>query len=652
MAEIFISYARSTASQAQAVAGALRSEGYGVWFDEDLPAHRAFTEVIEERLRSAGAVVVIWSAEAAKSEWVQSEADAARASHKLVQMTVDGARLPMPFDRIQCADLTGWSGDLDAPSWRKVLASVRDLMGEAAAPAPRRPSHAVASSAEPLLAVLAFDNLSGDAEMAYFSDGVSEEILQTVARGAELKVIGRGSSFQFRGREKAASHIAAALKATHVLDGSVRRSGAKVRIAANLIECERETTIWSDRFDRELSDVFALQDEIAAAVAAALKVAFAPAAPAESVDPAAYTLYLRALEVRNRGLLALATRAAVIERLEEATRLAPNLARAWECLATMKAARLRFSDTEQPQADARPEVVVAAETALRLDPSLGGAHQALGLLLPLASFAEREALHMKALSAAPNDPTVLTNASLFFTEVGRVHEALGYARQAHDMDPRYPWAANWYANMLDYAGRFAEAGAVYETLCALWPDNELIARDANFSASAHGDWARFDDLVASVRDRKLDAPSLRQAISNGRALRDPGPDIRERVLSRARDTLVGTGELVLFPLTFMYRLGLADEVFDLVGQASFSFMFDPAKRSPNATASNGIIFSVVFNSAMMRDPRFPRLCAKLGLCDYWVKTERWPDCAEAVAPYYDFKAECRRLAAAAGRRPQ
>src|SRR5258708_4791577 len=234
MAEIFISYARSTASQAQAVAGALRSQGYGVWFDEDLPANRASPEGIEGGLGWAGAVGVIWWAEAAKSEWVQSEADAARAAHKLVQMTVDGARLPMPFDRIQCADLSGWSGDLDAPGWRKVLASVRDLVGEAAATPAQRPSHAGAL-AEPLLAVLAFDNLSGDAEMAYFSDGVSEEILQTVARGAELKVIGRGSSFQFRGAQKAAAHVAAALRATHVLDGSVRRSGAKVRIAANLI---------------------------------------------------------------------------------------------------------------------------------------------------------------------------------------------------------------------------------------------------------------------------------------------------------------------------------------------------------------------------------------------------------------------------------
>ena len=167
---------------------------------------------------------------------------------------------------------------------------------------------------------------------------------------AELKVIGRGSSFHFRGPEKAAAHIARALKATHVLDGSVRRSGNKVRIAANLIECDGETTVWSERFDREVSDIFALQDEIAEAVAAALKVAFAPALQAESIDPTAYTLYLKALEIRNRGLLAPATGTAVIELLEEGDApRAPKFARAWECLATMKAARFRFDDSEQPQ---------------------------------------------------------------------------------------------------------------------------------------------------------------------------------------------------------------------------------------------------------------------------------------------------------------
>ncbi len=115
MSDIFISYARSTAQQAQAVAGALRALGYQVWSDDQLPAHRGYADVIEERLRAAKAVVVIWSAEAAKSHWVQSEADRARAADKLVQLSIDGAALPMPFDRIQCADMTGWTGDLAAP---------------------------------------------------------------------------------------------------------------------------------------------------------------------------------------------------------------------------------------------------------------------------------------------------------------------------------------------------------------------------------------------------------------------------------------------------------------------------------------------------------------------------------------------------------
>ena len=120
MSDVFISYARSTAKQARGIAEALRALGYGVWRDDELPAHRAFGEVIEERLKSAKAVVVIWSAEAAKSHWVRAEADFAREAGTLVQLSIDGAIPPMPFNQIQCADMKGWSGDRDAPGWRKV----------------------------------------------------------------------------------------------------------------------------------------------------------------------------------------------------------------------------------------------------------------------------------------------------------------------------------------------------------------------------------------------------------------------------------------------------------------------------------------------------------------------------------------------------
>src|SRR5215210_1584525 len=129
MSDIFISYARSTEAEAEKVAQALRAKGYSVWRDDELPAHRSYAEVIEERLKSAKAVVVIWSAEAAKSQWVRAEADAAREQGTLVQASVDGTIPPMPFNQIQCADLQGWDGDVSAPGWRKVEGSVAALVG-------------------------------------------------------------------------------------------------------------------------------------------------------------------------------------------------------------------------------------------------------------------------------------------------------------------------------------------------------------------------------------------------------------------------------------------------------------------------------------------------------------------------------------------
>src|SRR3954468_7404072 len=112
MTDVFVSYARSDEPQAERVADALKADGYRVWRDDELPAHRAYADVIEERLKSAKAVVVLWSAESAKSQWVRAEADAARSAGTLVQATLDGTIPPMPFNQIQCADLSEWNGDV------------------------------------------------------------------------------------------------------------------------------------------------------------------------------------------------------------------------------------------------------------------------------------------------------------------------------------------------------------------------------------------------------------------------------------------------------------------------------------------------------------------------------------------------------------
>jgi TolB-like protein len=637
MSEVFISYARPTALQAKAAAAALRALGYSVWLDDELPATGNFSHEIAEQLALAKAALVIWSSDAATSDWVMAEADQARQAHKLVQATIDRAPLPMPFGQIHCEDLCDWSGDMDAPAWRKVVKSISTLVAKAPEPAARPTG---GREAQALLAVLAFDNLSDDPELAYFSNGVSEEIRDAVARSVGLKVVGRASSFQFRGAGKAAAHVSRQLGATHVLDGSIRRSGLRVRISTELVECATETTLWAERFDRELTDIFRLQDEIAEAVANMLRAEFGGAASIEGVKPAAYDLYLRAGE-SFQSILDARARAAIVELLEQATRLAPQFARAWALLALVQGMRLRYDELAEPYPVMRAKVLEAGETALKFDPSLGSVHQTLGELEPLAAYAEHEAHHKRALAVTPNEPTVLTNAALFFARTGRVAEALRYASQANQLDPMHAWVAIWCATILDYAGRYDESRILSDKCCSQWPDSDRALFHGIGSAAAHRDWPRFDRLIESARDGTVHAARLRGLVRYGDALRGPESQAATDYLQRARDRLEKTGTLGIDAIVGVYQLGFRDEAFDIVDTASFEYMFDPERRSPNGVDLS-IIFSAAQSGDLMCDPRFPLLCSKLGLCTYWVKTESWPDCAEQVR--YDFKKQAQGLA--------
>ncbi len=643
MSDVFVSYARSTEKQGQAVAEALRALGYSVWIDDQLPAHRNYSLVIEEELDRAKAVLVVWSAEATRSDWVMDEAERAREQRKLVQVSLDKARLPMPFGRIQCVDLSGWTGDLDAPGWRKVTASIAELMGVSAPLPSRSTAPARAQTAEPLLAVLAFDNLSGDPEMVYFSDGVSEEIQQTVARGVDLRVIGRASSFQFRGADKAASHVGAELGATHVLDGSVRRSGAHVRISAQLIECAMATTLWSDRFDGDLTDAFALQDEIAAAVALALRKTFAPSAEARPVDPRAYDLYLRAgaLFIGGREQDRIERAAAGVAMLEQAVVLAPAFARAWAELALMRAILLRRAPARLPELTGA-RVREAAQTALALDPCAGVAYEALGHLAPFGGYQEREVLFEKALVASPAEPGILNEIAHLLRVVGRTREALALFERANDLDPLYWPAAGSRADALHAVGRREEALGVEDDCLARWPEVSAIVNDAIVHAGEDHDWKRLDALVERARERGFDSPRLRALIEYHDHLRRPDPAYVKRALRAASLDLARTGTVPIGQLLELHSLGAEEAAFDLAGRASFAHMFEPA--GPPPAGSMPAVMWLPLHEPMRRDRRFVDFCAKLGLCDYWVESGHWPDCADAGVLPYDFKAECRRLA--------
>jgi adenylate cyclase len=387
MSDVFISYARSTEAQAQHVAAALRALGYQVWRDDQLPVHRGYAEVIEERLKAARAVVVIWGADASKSHWVRAEADVARTQGTLVQLTIDGAPPPLPFNQIQCADLSGWTGDTGAAGWLKVAESVAALTsGEAPRPDPdTRAEHPAAArpaaGRKASICVLPFANMSGDPEQEYFSDGICEDIMTDLSKVSSLFVVARNTAFTFKGRAVDVPEVARRLGVSHVLEGSVRKAGGRVRINAQLIDGLTGGHVWAERWDRDLTDIFALQDEIGAAIVAALKLKLLPQEKqalgrrgTESVE--AYNLYLMARQARVTGNDGDLRKEETIVRLcRRATEIDPNYAAAWALLAKAEE-NLRHGFQQSGDGG-----MASAERALALDPDLADAHAVKANLL-------------------------------------------------------------------------------------------------------------------------------------------------------------------------------------------------------------------------------------------------------------------------------
>ena len=492
----------------------------------------------------------------------------------------------------------------------------------------------------PTIAVLAFENYSNDPDLAYFADGVSEEILQTVARTTDLKVIGRASSFQFRGAAKAAKHVAAQLGATHLLDGSVRRSGARVRITAQLVDCASGTSVWSDRFDRDLSDVFALQDEIAAAVAAALKAAFTPTPAIIAIDPKAYDLYLRA-----RSLAADLDTRARAELLEQAVALAPDFAAAWAALCHARATQAYFGPwTTTPRAQLRQGAQAAADKALALNPAAGLAYASLSRLEPLGAYARREALLRQAEAAAPDDPETLTSVGAFYNHVGFIRQAHGYLARACELDPLYPEAANVLGAILASLDRVDEVRAHFAACRQTWPNEPIFHIGSLNRAMLTGDWPTFNALAEVARAALGDEQGLRATLRVGEALRDGDPTFRDRLAARLKSDIQATGAAPLHSLLTASAIGMTEAAFAAIEASDYSAVFRTDGQNLAGLYNPGIIFTPTYSRALMADVRFVGLCAKLGLCRYWAAADRWPDCATSPTLSYDFKSEARRLA--------
>lgn len=500
VSEVFISYARSTEREARQVAEALRALGCGVWLDDELPAHRDYSEVIEERLRAAKAVVVVWSAEAAKSQWVRAEADVAREAGTLVQLTIDGAALPMPFNRIQCADLVGWTGDKAAVGWKKVAHSVAELVGGSLpaedAGQPRTPP-ALAVPEEFSIAVAHFADPGGVAAGDDFADGLVAEVATALARFPMLQVVDAGPAYAAR----------------YLLVGGVRRSGPRVRINVQLRDAAQGDRVWAERFDGGLDDVFVLQDDVATKVAGRVEAAILmhetrriANRPVESLS--AHELWLRArATIRRAGF----EQVDEVEGFgERALTLDPGHAPSLAILAIALGLRIAYAGENANVAVLRTRVAQLIDRAMLAgadDPDVLATVAQVHLLSDGDKVAAR-ALIDRALQMNPGMVVGWDVAGNIRMWSGNYADALAHYERGLELDPQSPWRTHTWPSMagcLVAMERFEEAIPLAKESLQISP-NDAWATAFLIAALAHSGrlpearaaLARFDPRQARI----------------------------------------------------------------------------------------------------------------------------------------------------------
>jgi TolB-like protein/Flp pilus assembly protein TadD len=342
--------------------------------------------------------------------------------------------------------------------------------GVATPTSPANPSVAPAIP-DKSIAVLPFADMSAEKNQEYMSDGIAEELLNLLAQVPDLKVIARTSSFAFKGQNIDIADIAKKLNVAHVLEGSVRKSGNKVRITAQLVRTADSTQLWSASYDRPLDDIFTVQDEIAKAIVQALQIKLMGGSLSRqeggTQNLEAYQLYLRAVSASNQNTKV--SLDAAENYAEQAIKIDPNYGRAWSALSyvVLTQADNGFLPAKEGYERARQ----LALHALKLSPNLAEAHAALGYIyLPLGwNWAASEAELQKALAIDPTDPVALQNAGILSITLGRWDEAERQFQAALIRDPLNTYTILNFGQAYYLAGRFAEAEDLFRELLELEP---------------------------------------------------------------------------------------------------------------------------------------------------------------------------------------
>lgn len=463
---LFVSYSRTDLPRAKPVIDLLEQAGFDAWWDGRLEGGENYLQTTEAALENAVAVVVLWSATSVNSHWVRDEAQRGRERGCLVPLTIDGTMAPLGFRQFQLLDISDWDGSPSSAEAARILVAVKAKAGGAApaivpaaavmpATTPVAPPAGAAvsrralilggagaaagagllgawqfglfgspASAATSMVVLPFANETGDPDKKYFADGLARELRTVLARNPLLKVAAPTSSSAIEGEDEFA--IGRKLGVGHILRGSVQRDAKWVRIFAELVAIEGGEMLWSEKYDRALDDVFAVQSEIAETVALELVAKVAgerearQAAAAQqdiggTKNVAAYEAFLRGMALYDLGA-GTPTDEAALGQFDTAIAADPNYAAAHAMRASMLAslansAASNGSETRKMFADAR----AAAERALAIEKRLARGHLALGFVFNNGALKPAEALphYREAQKLAPGDADVLRAVATF-----------------------------------------------------------------------------------------------------------------------------------------------------------------------------------------------------------------------------------------------
>jgi adenylate cyclase len=623
--DIFLSYNREDQAAARRFAEAFEAHGFSVWWDVTLRSGEAYDQVTEKALRDAKAVVVLWSKKSVESRWVRAEATLAERYKTLVPAMIEPCERPIMFELTQTAELSHWQGDRTDKAWTSFLSDVHRFVGTTATPGASTVSAMAAPSlprpTKISIVVLPFANMSGDPEQEYFSDGISEDIITDLSKVSTLWVAARNTAFTFKGKHVDVPQVAKQLNVTHVLEGSVRKAGNRVRITAQLIEGTTGGHVWAERYDRDLADIFAVQDEISEAIVTALKVTLFPAEKkaieergTDNVE--AYDKYLRARAlVLQLGPTELA-RAIAIYR--EALALDPDFALAWYGLHHAHLTELIWAP--ENSATALLGMAEASAKVIALAPDTWWTQSLRAQQCCVQHrWSEAEAFANAALAAAPlSEVEASRTYAVFLWAVGRSKEGVEHLERARRADPLSLSVSGYLQIGLDCAGRSEEAQAEFErskdlagdraiwewwAVLRLWRrrDPDLAAVKAQFNVFLSHESLPMA-LNRVVVDQLGDKAAIRIAVRE--AFEDPAyrDATRTGVLCHYADHY-GDKDLVLACLRRHF--------IDLNG-TSFINLYYP------------------FETGVRSDPRFKELVRELGLADYWRASGKWGDFARPL----------------------